>query len=95
MLIRVSTRPSGIKKGVSTEKFYREGFGYKAENGPDIRDVVGKLELNARCGNDTLMLAALYRLFASYDLGDEHRMVLYDKDGKELMTYERSTKEAE
>jgi len=93
MRISASIRPRGLKKGVSTEKFYREGLHYKGEHGPDIRDVVGHLELDAYSGQETLLFAAFYRLFGGYNIGDETRLVIYDKGGKELFSYERTPEE--
>jgi hypothetical protein len=92
MRITASTRPRGLKKGLTTKKFYRDFLGYKKDEHPDIRDTVGKLELSATCGNDTLLFASLFRLFGRYDLGQEAKLVIYDKDGEMLIQYERNLK---
>lgn len=90
MRISASTRPRGLKKGLTTKKFYHEYLGYKKDEHPDIRDTVGKLELSATCGSDTLLFASLFRLFGRYDLGKEAKLVIYDKDGEMLVQYERN-----
>lgn len=62
MFISASTRPRGLKRGVSTAKFYRDA-GYTGRIPPDVRDIVGTLVLSPRSSEDFELVRDLYLFF--------------------------------
>ena len=50
----------------------------------DVRDMVGKLELNATRPDDFFMLRELYRVFVGRTYSGGGRIIIYDKTGKKV-----------
>jgi hypothetical protein len=67
MLIKASTRPLGLKRGVRTEAFYKAA-GFKDR--PDLSSVVGTLTLSARHATEFRLLRDLYEFFANERAGN-------------------------
>ncbi len=53
----------------------------------DLRDMVGRLELNADRPNDYFLLRSLYAVVTGTDHGGGGRIIIYDRDGKKLEDY--------
>lgn len=61
-------------------------MGLKPEQ-PDIRDVVGTLELSATKPSETIFLAAVHKCLSDfYPNQDGYHLKIFDKDGKECFS---------
>lgn len=78
MQIIANVRPKGLKRGISTKRFYKL-LGFKDESGPDVRDVVGALTLSARQPSEFIFLAELRKALVSHTSAS----IVVTVDGKE------------
>jgi len=83
MRIRASVRPGGLRRGVTTKKWY-QALGLKDMHCIDLRDVVGKLELNATGKEDTKVLTMLHKCLAGFPNPEGYVLKIFDKSGEEV-----------
>lgn len=55
---------------------------------PDLRDMVGNLELNATWADDFFLLKELYGILKGSDYGGGGRILLFDKTGTQVMEWQ-------
>jgi hypothetical protein len=87
MLIDASVKSKLAKRGTNDKIAGLLSKATKNKVEPDLRDMVGKLELNADCPNDYFLLRSLYAVVTGTDHGGGGRIIIYDRDGIKLADY--------